>query len=54
MQSVNSVNTNQIYLNKLAQPQNQVAFKGVPDLDALRSKQDEFIRMSENSDSNGR
>ncbi len=53
MQSVNSVNTNQIYLNKLAQPQNQVAFKGTPDLEALRSKQDEFIRMSENSDNNG-
>lgn len=53
MQSVNSINTNQIYLNKLAGPQNQVAFKGTPDLETLRSKQDEFIRMSENSDNNG-
>jgi len=53
MQTVNNVNT-QTYLNKLAQPKAQVAFRGgVPDLDTLRSKQDEFRRMSENSDENG-
>ena len=51
MQSVNSINTNQIYLNKLAKPQGQVSFKGgTPDLATLRDKQDEFSRMSENSD----
>ncbi len=54
MQSVNSINTNQIYLNKLARPQGQVSFKGgTPDLATLRDKQDEFRRMSENSDDNG-
>ncbi len=54
MQSVNSINTNQIYLNKLAKPQGQVSFKGgTPDLATLRDKQDEFRRMSENSDDNG-
>ena len=54
MQSVNSINTNQIYLNKLAKPQGQVSFKGgTPDLATLREKQDEFRRMSENSDDNG-
>ena len=54
MQSVNSINTNQIYLNKLAKPQGQVSFKGgTPDLATLRDKQDEFRRMSENSNDNG-
>jgi len=53
MQSVNNINT-QIYLNNLAKPKAQVVFKGgAPDLDALRSKQDEFRRMSENADDNG-
>ena len=53
MQTVNNINT-QTYLNNLAKPKSQVAFKGgVPDLDTLRSKQDEFRRMSENADDKG-
>lgn len=50
MQVNNSINTQNIYANK---PQSQVAFKATPDLDALKAKQDEFRRMSDQTGDSG-
>lgn len=51
MTTINSVNQNfNVVQNRQANNNQNVAFRGTaPDLDSLRAKQDEFLRMSEQS-----